>query len=185
MDNRTLRGIFDTDPFKWKGKNVSLARQCGPRLAVFFTRIQPFTEAELAALNDYTVTIPRPPNRYRPLGAELTPAQRRGKVLFERTWANDGRELEPLQRCVPCHFAPYYTDRTQRDVGTKQASDHTAVFDVPHLNNIYDSAPYLHNGMADTLEEIWTRYNPYDQHGVTNDMTKDQLNDLIEYLKTL
>ena len=28
-------------------------------------------------------------------------------------------------------------------------------------------------------------YNKNDQHGVTNDMTKDQLNDLIEYLKTL
>jgi cytochrome c peroxidase len=58
-------------------------------------------------------------------------------------------------------------------------------FDVPHLNNIYDSAPYLHNGISETLEEIWTRFNAYDQHGVTNDMTKDQLNDLIEYLKTL
>ena len=57
--------------------------------------------------------------------------------------------------------------------------------DVPHLNNIYDSAPYLHNGIASTLEEIWTRFNPEDRHGVTNDMTKDQLNDLIEYLKTL
>ena len=56
---------------------------------------------------------------------------------------------------------------------------------MPHLNNIYDSAPYLHNGIAATLEEIWTRYNPHDEHGVTNDMTKDQLNDLIEYLKTL
>jgi hypothetical protein len=39
--------------------------------------------------------------------------------------------------------------------------------------------------MADTLEEIWTKYNLEDKHGVTNDMTKDQLNDLIEYLKTL
>jgi len=38
---------------------------------------------------------------------------------------------------------------------------------------------------APTLEEIWTRYNPDDQHGVTNDMTKDQLNDLIEFLRTL
>jgi cytochrome c peroxidase len=56
---------------------------------------------------------------------------------------------------------------------------------VPHLSNIYDSAPYLHNGIATTLEEIWTRYNPHDEHGLTNDMTKDQLNDLIEYLKTL
>ncbi len=58
-------------------------------------------------------------------------------------------------------------------------------FDVPHLTNIYDTAPYLHNGIAETLEEIWTKYNPYDKHGVTNDLTKDQLNDLIEFLKTL
>jgi len=70
-------------------------------------------------------------------------------------------------------------------VGTRQALDRQGRFDVPALNNIYDSAPYLHNGMAPTLEEIWTRFNPYDTHGVTNDMTKDQLNDLVEYLKTL
>jgi YVTN family beta-propeller protein len=185
VDNRTLRGIYDTDPFKWEGTNVSLARQCGPRLAVFFTRIQPFTEAELAALNDYTVTVPRPPNRYRPLGAELTEAQRRGKVVFERLYTNDGREIPFRDRCVTCHFPPYYTDRTTQDVGTKQPSDREGKFDVPGLNNIYDSAPYLHNGMAHTLEEIWTRFNPRDQHGMTNDMTKDQLNDLIEFLKTL
>ena len=70
-------------------------------------------------------------------------------------------------------------------MGTKHALDREGIFDVPHLNNIYDSAPYLHNGIAPTLEEIWTRFNPYDEHGATNDMTKDQLNDLIEYLKTL
>jgi cytochrome c peroxidase len=63
--------------------------------------------------------------------------------------------------------------------------DQEAMFDVPHLTNIYDSAPYLHNGISETLEEIWTRFNPEDRHGVTNDMTKDQLNDLIEFLKTL
>ena len=65
VDNRTLRGIYDTDPFKWEGTNATLARQCGARLAVFFTRIAPFTPEELQAVNDYTVTIPRPPNRYR------------------------------------------------------------------------------------------------------------------------
>ena len=43
VDNRTLRGIYDTDPFKWEGTNPTLARQCGARLAVFFTRIAPFT----------------------------------------------------------------------------------------------------------------------------------------------
>jgi YVTN family beta-propeller protein len=185
VDNRTLRGILDTAPFKWEGTNPSLQRQCGARLAVFFTRLAPFTPEQLAAVDAYVTTIPRPPNRFRALGAPLTPAQRRGKAIFERTETNDGREI-PLQlRCTTCHFPPYYTDRRVHDVGTRHAHDRQGKFDTPHLNNIYDSAPYLHNGMAPTLEEIWTVYNPDDRHGVTNDMTKDQLNDLIEYLKTL
>jgi YVTN family beta-propeller protein len=185
VDNRTLRGILDTAPFKWTGLNPSLRRQCGPRLAVFFTRIQPFEPDELSALTDYICSIPRPLNRYRPLGAELTGPQRRGKAIFERTRANDGRVIPKLGRCVTCHRPPLYTDRTKHDVGTKMALDTKSSFDSPHLTNIYDSAPYLHNGIADTLEEIWTKYNPYDKHGVTNDLTKDQLNDLIEFLKTL
>jgi cytochrome c peroxidase len=185
VDNRTLRGILDTAPFKWEGTNPSLQRQCGPRLAVFFTRIQPFTPEELSALDNYICTIPRPPNRFRPLGAELTNAQRRGKRMFERAVTNDGRVIPREQRCITCHFPPLYTDRRSHDIGSQTRFDREARFDTPHLNNIYDSAPYLHNGMAETLEEIWTRYNPNDQHGVTNDMTKDQLNDLIEYIKTL
>jgi hypothetical protein len=185
VDNRTLRGILDTAPFKWEGTNPSLSRQCGARLAVFFTRLAPFTPEQLAAVDYYVTTIPRPPNRFRPLGATLTPAQRRGKEIFDRTTANDGRTIPLLNRCATCHFPPYYTDRKRHDVGTKMSFDRTGNFDVPHLNNIYDSAPYLHNGMAATLEEIWTVYNPDDRHGATNDMTKDQLNDLVEFLKTL
>ena len=185
VDNRTLRGILDTAPFKWEGTNPSLQRQCGPRLAVFFTRIQPFTPEELSALDNYICTIPRPPNRYRPLGAELTEAQRRGKKMFERMMTNDGRIITKGNRCATCHFPPLFTDRQRHNIGTKLILDRESEFDTPHLNNIYDSAPYLHNGIAETLEEIWTRYNPDDQHGVTNDMTKDQLNDLIEYIKTL
>lgn len=185
VDNRTLRGILDTAPFKWEGTNPTLERECGPRLAVFFTRIQPFTPDELSAVSTYICTIPRPPNRYRPVGGALTPAQRRGKAVFERTMTNDHREIPLENRCVTCHFPPLYTDRSRRIIGPMMEYDDEDRFDVPHLNNIYDSAPYLHNGAAHTLEEIWTRYNPYDQHGVTNDMTKDQLNDLVEYLKTL
>ena len=185
VDNRTLRGILDTAPFKWEGTNPSLQRQCGPRLSVFFTRIQPFTPEQLTALDRYIASIPRPPNRYRPLGAELTESQRNGKKVFERTMANNGKIIPRQDRCVTCHPGPLFTSREVHNVGTKMKYDRESEFDVPHLNNIYDSAPYLHNGIAPTLEEIWTVYNPNDKHGVTNDMTKDQLNDLIEYLKTL
>jgi YVTN family beta-propeller protein len=185
VDNRTLRGVLDTAPFKWEGTNPTLARECGPRLSVFFTRIQPFTPEELSALVNYIATIPRPPNRYRPLGAPLTEAQRRGREVFFRMMKNSGEEIPVGNRCSTCHRGPMFTDRRVHNIGSKMMYDRVAEFDTPHLNNIYDSAPYLHNGIAPTLEEIWTRYNPNDTHGVTNDMTKDQLNDLIEYLKTL
>jgi YVTN family beta-propeller protein len=185
VDNRTLRGILDTAPFKWSGINPTLARQCGPRLSVFFTRLAPFTPEQIEALDTYICTIPRPPNRYRPVGAPLTDTQRRGRAMFYRTKKNDGTSIPKQQQCATCHFPPLYTDRNMHDVGTRGPMDSHSKFDAPHLNNIYDSAPYLHDGKAATLEEIWTVYNPYDTHGVTNDMTKDQLNDLIEYLKTL
>jgi cytochrome c peroxidase len=71
------------------------------------------------------------------------------------------------------------------DVGSLSETDDPMLFDVPQLNNIYESAPYLHDGKALTLEELWTKYNDHDTHGVGNDMTKDQLNDLVEYLKSL
>lgn len=185
VDNRTLRGILDTAPFKWEGTNPSLQRQCGARLAVFFTRNLPFSPDHLTALDRYVTTIRRPPNRYRAVGAKLTPAQQRGRAIFYREVGADGKPIPPEGRCYTCHPAPYYTDRLRHDVGTRHASDRQGMFDTPHLLNIYDSAPYLHNGIAHTLEEIWTLFNPYDKHGVTNDMTKDQLNDLIEFLKTL
>lgn len=185
IDNRTLRGVNDMAPYKWIGINPSLKRQCGPRLAVFITRIQPFTPAQLEDLHYYLCSIPRPPNRYRALGQDLTEAQRRGKKMFERTRKNDGSPIPPEKRCVTCHPPPLYTDGRVHNVGTRFPYDRDGKFDAPHLLNIYDSAPYLHNGIARTLEEIWTVYNPYDEHGVSNDMTKDQLNDLIEYLKTL
>jgi YVTN family beta-propeller protein len=184
VDNRTLRGINDTAPFKWTGKNPTLQRQCGPRLAAFFTRIEPFTPEQSAALDRYIVTIPRPPNRHRS-GDALTPAQRRGKLIFERQLDNSGNEIPPQQRCDVCHPPPYYTNREVVDISSASWLDTNTRFDVPHLNNIYATAPYLHDGKANTLEEIWTLYNPNDTHGRTNDLTKDQLNDLIEYLKTL
>ncbi|MCB1125308.1 MAG: hypothetical protein KDM81_02350, partial [Verrucomicrobiae bacterium] len=185
VDNRTLRGVNDMAPYKWTGKNPTLKRQCGPRLAVFFTRIDPFTPEQLDAVDNYICTIQRPPNRYRRLDEPLTPAQRRGKAMFERTMTNDRRVIPAGQRCTTCHPPPLFTDGRVHDIGTQGPLDLASRFDAPHLNNIYDSAPYLHDGRAPSLEEIWTVYNPHDQHGITNDMTKDQLNDLIEYLKTL
>jgi len=216
VDNRTLRGIVDTAPFKWEGTNPTLARQCGPRLAVFFTRLQPYDPSELAALVRYISTIERPPNRHRRADG-LTPAQRRGKIVFERTVTNFEQPIPPERRCVTCHRGTHGTSLEKLAVGTTMWFDQPVepgsveladvsadiehngelglyffmdtgvparAFDVPHLNNIYDSPPYLHNGCAATLEEIWTKFDVLGQHGVTSDLTRQQFNDLIDYLKT-
>jgi cytochrome c peroxidase len=70
-------------------------------------------------------------------------------------------------------------------VGSATKYDTSGLLDTPQLDRVYEDAPYLHNGEALTLEEIWTVFNNYDTHGITSDMGKEQLNDLIEFLKTL
>jgi len=100
VDNRTLRGILDTAPFKWEGTNPSLQRQCGPRLAVFFTRLCP---SPLRSSTRWTTTSP--PSRGHPTASRAErpthSTQRRGKAAFERTTTNDGREMRVLDRCTP------------------------------------------------------------------------------------
>ena len=60
-----------------------------------------------------------------------------------------------------------------------------ATMKLKHLTNIGESAPYLHDGRSQTLEEIWTVFGNEDRHGVVSDLTKSQLNDLVEYLRSL
>jgi YVTN family beta-propeller protein len=185
-NTQSLRDIGDTPPFKWNGKNQTVYKQDGMRFSTVLTRTEPFSYKDLDALVAYIITgIPYPPNlQYNPEG-ELNAKQLQGKAIFERTHDNKGRVIPVENRCITCHPPPYYTNLKMAYVGTLAATDDSILFDTPHLNNIYASAPYLHDGRARTLEEIWTKYSPRDQHGVANDLTKIELNDLIEYLKSL
>jgi len=183
---QTLRDIGDIPPYKWNGKNQTIYKQDGMRFSTILTRTEAFSHKELDALVTYIETgNPNPPNlRYNPHG-ELTAAQQRGKEIFYRDFDNYGNEIPEFNRCYTCHPPPNFTNLQMTDVGTLADSDDPMKFDVPQLNNVYESAPYLHDGKAATLEEIWTRYNDNDEHGVANDMTKNELNDLVEYLKSI
>jgi YVTN family beta-propeller protein len=184
--NRTLRGIRETAPYKWNGHNPDLATQCGPRIAKFLFRSEGFNTPELEALLTYLNNIPLAPNRHLAPDGQLTEAQERGKVIFYRRQTNDGRVIPIQNRCDTCHPAEtHYTARISTDVRSATQYDTNGMFDIPQLDRVYEDAPYLHNGEALTLEEIWTVFNNQDTHGVTSDMSKDQLNDLIEFLKTL
>jgi YVTN family beta-propeller protein len=184
--NRTLRGIRETAPYKWNGHNPDLATQCGPRIAKFLFRSEGFNTQELEALLTYMNYIPLAPNRHLAPDGQLSEAQERGKTIFYRQNTNDGRVIPVYNRCDTCHPAEtHYTARISTDVASATKYDTSGMFDIPQLDRVYEDAPYLHNGEALTLEEIWTVYNNQDTHGITSDMSKEQLNDLIEYLKTL
>lgn len=185
VDNRSLENLAGTEPFKWNGGNPDMPTECGPRTERFFFRSQSFTEQQLTDLVTFVYSLPYRPNRYRLANGELTPAQERGKSIFERTKSKNGLAIADANQCTYCHSGPKYTNQKQVDVGSGKPTDRSPIIDVPQLPNVAYSAPYLHDGSARSLEEIWTVFNPKDTHGVTNDLTKDELNDLVEYLKTL
>ncbi len=185
VDNRLLEDLSGTEPFKWNGGNPNMPTECGPRTEKYFYRSQSYNDRELTDLVTYVYSLPFRPNRYRLPNGELTPAQERGKAIFERTTDKTGRSIAEYNQCAYCHSGPKYTNQQLADVGTGKPTDRSPLIDVPQLNNVYMTAPYLHDGSAKSLEEIWTVFNPKDTHGRTNDLTKDELNDLIEYLRIL
>ena len=185
VDNRSIEDLSGTEPFKWNGGNPNLATECGPRTEKYFYRSQSYNSGELADLVSYVMALPLRPNRYRLAGGELTPAQERGKAIFERTKYKNGKPIPQAKQCAYCHSGPKYTNQKLSDVGSGKPTDRSPLVDVPQLTDVAYSAPYLHDGSAKSMEEIWTIFNPHDTHGVTNDLQKDELNDLIEYLRTL
>jgi YVTN family beta-propeller protein len=182
----SLRNVGHTAPYKWTGKNQSVYKQDGMRFSTVLTRTEAFSYDDLDAISAYIMKgIPNPPNLQHNPAGELTRSQLRGKLIFERTKDFSGNEIIPANRCVTCHPAPYYTNKKMAYVATLASSDDSTLFDTPGLYNLFASAPYLHDGRAATLEEIWTKYGTTDQHGIINDLSKNQLNDLMDYLKSL
>ena len=184
VDNKLLEGVKGTEPYKWTGTNPNIPTECGTRTEKYFWRSENYDDLTLADLTVYIRSIQPRPNRFKLPGYELTAAQERGKAIFERSVDKFKKPIAEYNRCVYCHSGPKGTNQKLFDVGTHKALDNPGLLKAPPLTNIALTAPYLHDGSARSLEEIWTVYNPDDKHGRTNDLTKDELNDLIEYLRT-
>jgi hypothetical protein len=122
---------------------------------------------------------------------QLTPAAARGLQLF----------MSDSVGCAKCHSGPYYTDLAGtnglpgqtgpyrlHDVGTGSDDPTEKIgptFDTPTLLGIYRSGPYLHHGKAATLREVLVDFNRGDKHGRTSQLTAKEIDDLVEFLKSL
>ncbi|MCP4784013.1 MAG: beta-propeller fold lactonase family protein [Fuerstiella sp.] len=182
---RSFRGVKGTAPFRWQGEAPLIgADECGPTVSGAM-RGSELDEADLAALTEFVTNMPLLPNPHRGSKGEISAAASRGRAIF------GGDAL-----CTECHTPGVFSNGERLSVGLgrgrpdklKMPNGDTVdptEFDVPHLLGVWDSAPYLHDGRAKTLLEIFQKHNPDDEHGTTSDLSEAQLNDLVEYLKTL
>ena len=77
------------------------------------------------------------------------------------------------------------TTMREGDSAKRHAAAGSVPYDTPSLLRVAETAPYLHDGRARTLEVIFAKYNPTGGHGAAADLSPDQLRDLLEYLRSL
>jgi len=129
---------------------------------------------------------------------QFTESQKRGRIIFMTKG-----------KCFDCHFSPDFTTDEFRNIGlydgdklndvgrfgvTKDSAD-LGKFKVPGLRNVALTAPYMHNGMFATLEEVIEYYNnPYavvqepiniDTLMQPLDLTQQEKDDLLHFLESL
>jgi len=110
-------------------------------------------------------------------------------------------------RCILCHNGPNFTDNKFHNLGVPQvgplkedlgrylvtrAEKDKGAFKTPTLRSIVETAPYMHDGVFKTLEEV---IDFFDQGGGNNQnlstlmkplgLTAEEKSDLIEFLKAL
>jgi mono/diheme cytochrome c family protein len=153
--------IAGTAPYKWDGGDRTLSRS----LAGTIRRLGGggLSKPDLAALSAWIETIERPRAPARPADAVA-----RGKALF-------AGELG----CASCHGGSLMTDGKRHDL-----ADDLARVDTPSLIGLARSAPYYHDGSAETLRSLLLENGSIHMGRLAN-LSRDHLDDVVSYLETL
>lgn len=93
--------------------------------------------------------------------------------------AEAGRKVFEQLKCDECHSGPYYTDLKLHRIGEDIEFD--AGWDTPTLREVWRTAPYLFDGRATTIEEVFEVH----RHGINGKLNKKDLQSLSEYVKSL
>ena len=167
---RSLLYSAFTPPVMARG--VRASAELAVRTGMKFIQFMEPSEDKAGPLFQYIKSMRPVPSPFL-VGDDLSPAAERGKDVFEKAW------------CASCHSGKYYTDLRMHNVGTGDGMESQALYKTPLLNELWRTAPYLHDGRAATLEEVVTKYNAQDNHGKVSDLSPTELSDLVEYLKSL
>ena len=171
-NTRNLRGsLLLTAPYGWTSREEDFEVFVEDEVSgLLKTRL--LRHPEVHALWDLVNETPLPPNPFRNPDGSITESARRGETLF------NGRA-----GCAKCHEGEMRGGAKRHEwVGTTKPG---LKLDVPHLVGAYESAPYLHDGRAATLEEVFTKYNPDHRHGSADTLTAEELGDVLEFVREL
>jgi cytochrome c peroxidase len=143
------------------------------------------TEANLLkALSQFMLMCVSTNSRYdrvaRYEGEQLTADEQTGRIIFK-------------QRCASCHATDLFTDKKYHRNGlppglsndsgrylvTRNPAD-IFLFKTPSLRNVAKTAPYMHDGRFNTLQQVLTHYN---STGIA--ITEGEKPKIIAFLNTL
>ena len=93
--------------------------------------------------------------------------------------AEKGRKVFEKLKCGECHSGPYFTDMKMHVIGENVEFEQG--WDTPTLREVWRTAPYLFNGAAATMEEVFTIY----KHGIEKKVSSKDIEALVEYVNSL
>lgn len=130
----------------------------------------------------------------------LSASEERGRLLF----------IGSKAKCFDCHFMEDFTDDEFKNIGLfngedlndsgriliSRSKEDLGKFKTPGLRNVAVTAPYMHNGMFATLEDVIEYYNEPSRFvsnaentdkalSIPLGLTQREKKDLVAFLKTL
>jgi cytochrome c peroxidase len=101
------------------------------------------------------------------VNGELSAKAREGKKVFEKL------------KCGDCHSGTYYTDRKMHRIG--EDVEFEKGWDTPTLREVWRTAPYLFDGRAATMQEVFSIH----RHGIDRKVSRKEIEALTEFVNSL
>ncbi len=163
-------GILGTEPFHW---DQSVPNMAGISDVTIVGRMGG-NGLDATAMNKVGKFLDQIPAPMPPSGLDAQ-AVAHGEELF---YGSAG--------CGQCHAGDAFTDNLTHSVGTGGDNlDWSSEFATPVLHGLIESAPYLHDGSAATLEDVVERLVATDKMGHGSNLSFQDKADLVAFLKTL
>lgn len=93
--------------------------------------------------------------------------------------AKEGRKVFEKLKCGECHSGPYYTDMKMYRIG--EDIEFEKGWDTPTLREVWRTAPYLFDGRAATMKEVFEVH----KHGIERKVSRKEIEALTEYVNSL